>query len=91
MITKNAKKKVTKPINTERQIMDAQKNIALLFNHTAFMLVSTAVAKSTRRSINIGCVNAVIKNTRTVNAAPTMVPMIKNVARLAKVYASFSG
>ncbi|MFT6328929.1 MAG: hypothetical protein ACJAYN_000856, partial [Bermanella sp.] len=72
-------------MNTDSRMIDAQKNIALLFNQTAFILVSTAVAKSTRLSINIGCVNAVIKKTNTVNAAPTSVPIIKNVARLSKV------
>ena len=76
---------VTKPMATIEKIIPAQVNMGTLFTHTAFTLVITAVAKSTLRSINIGCVKAVTKNIPTQKTAPTIEPSTRNGNKLSKL------
>jgi len=76
---------VIKPIPTPVNIILAQSNMANLFVSTALILVNTAVAKSTWRSIKIGWVNAVIKNTTPVNTIPKPVPTAKNGHKLERL------
>ena len=72
---------VANPISTATSIINAHNIMGALLVHTAFMLVNKAVAKSTLRSINIGCVNALRKNTNIVKPAPTNIPTAKKGKR----------